>query len=96
MLNYIIRRLITAFFLLIGIGIVSFFVIKLPPGDYATRYKQFLLDRGTPAEEAERQAQNIREQYGMDKPLPVQFYNWVKGIVTEGKFGYSFAYRRTL
>lgn len=94
MLNYIIRRLITAFFLLIGIGIVSFIVIKLPPGDYASRYKQFLLDRGTPAEESERQAQNIREQYGLDKPEPVQFYNWVKGMVTEGKFGYSFAYRK--
>jgi peptide/nickel transport system permease protein len=94
MLNYVIRRLITAFFLLIGIGIVSFIVIKLPPGDYASRYKQFLLNQGTSAEEAERQAQNIREQYGLDKPMPIQFYDWVKGMVTEGKFGYSFAYRR--
>lgn len=94
MLNYIIRRLITAFFMLIAIGLVSFIVIKLPPGDYASRYKQFLLDRGTPYEDAERQAQNIRERYGLDDPLPVQFYEWGKGIVTKGEFGYSFAYRR--
>jgi len=94
MLNYIVRRLIIAFFLLIGIGIVSFVVIKLPPGDFASRYKQFLLDRGTPAEEAERSAQLVREQYGLDKPVGEQFLVWVKGMVTEGKFGYSFAYRK--
>jgi len=94
MLNYIVRRLIIAFFLLIGIGVVSFVVIKLPPGDFASRYKQFLLDRGTPAEEAERSAQLVREQYGLDKPIGEQFVVWIKGMVTEGKFGYSFAYRK--
>lgn len=94
MLNYIIRRLIIAFFLLIGIGIVAFIVIKLPPGDFASRYRQFLLDRGSPAEEADRAAEILRVQYGLDQPLPVQFFNWVKGMVTKGEFGYSFAYRK--
>jgi len=36
----------------------------------------------------------MREQYGLDKPVSEQFFLWVKGIVTEGKFGYSFAYRK--
>ena len=26
--------------------------------------------------------------------MATQFYIWIKGIVTEGKFGYSFAYRK--
>lgn len=94
MLNYIIRRIVIAFFLLIGIGIVSFIVIKLPPGDFASRYQQYLLDRGSPMEEAQRAAQNMREQMGLDQPMSVQFFTWVKGMVTEGKFGYSFAYRK--
>jgi len=94
MLSYILRRLIIAFFMLIGIGVVSFIVIKLPPGDFAGRYKQYLLDRGTPEAEAERGAQNLREQYDLDKPVAVQFFLWVKGMVTQGKFGYSFAYRK--
>lgn len=94
MANYIIRRLVIGFFLLIGIGIVSFVVIKLPPGDFASRYKQFLLDRGTPSEEAERMSNILREQYDLDKPMATQFFLWVKGMVTEGKFGYSFAYRK--
>jgi peptide/nickel transport system permease protein len=94
MLNYIIRRLIIAFFLLIGVGVVSFVVIQLPPGDFASRYKGYLLSQGMPEEDASRAAQMVREQYGLDKPKAVQFFLWIKGMVTEGKFGYSFAYRK--
>ncbi|MBN1562334.1 MAG: ABC transporter permease [Anaerolineae bacterium] len=94
MLNYVIRRLITAFFLLIGVSMVSFIVIKLPPGDFATRYQQYLMGLGTPQEDAERAAENVRKQYGLDQPGTVQYYTWIKDIVTEGKFGYSLAYRR--
>lgn len=94
MLSYIMRRIFIAFFLLIGIGIVSFVVIKLPPGDFASRYQQYLIDRGNTRESAEHAAQLLREQYGLDQPLVVQFFTWVKGMVTEGKFGYSFAYRK--
>jgi peptide/nickel transport system permease protein len=94
MLSYIFRRLIIASFMLVGIGVVSFIVIKLPPGDFASRYQQYLIDRGTPREEAERAAQIVREQYGLDQPTTTQFFLWVKDMVTEGKFGYSFAYRK--
>lgn len=92
MLNYVLRRLVIAFFMLIGIGMVSFLVIKLPPGDYASVYEGYLLARGATQEDADRAANLIRKQYDLDKPVPVQFLLWVKGMVTEGKFGYSFAY----
>jgi peptide/nickel transport system permease protein len=92
MLSYILRRLIIASLMLVLIGMVSFIVIKLPPGDYASRYQQYLLDRGTSLEDAQRAAQQLRHEYGLDKPEAVQFLLWIKGIVTEGKFGYSFAY----
>ena len=94
MLNYIFRRLVIAIFLLLAIALTSFIVIHLPPGDFTTRYEQFLIDRGTPIEDALRAANQMRVQYGMDKPLSLQFFNWVKGIVTEGKFGISIAYNK--
>jgi peptide/nickel transport system permease protein len=95
MLNYILRRLIIAVFMLIGIAFVSFVVIQLPPGDVATNYEAFLLQQpGVTAEDAQRQADQLRKQYGLDQPLPVQFVTWIQGMVTEGKFGFSFAYRR--
>ncbi len=92
MLSYIVRRIIIAFFLLVGIGIVSFIVIKLPPGDFATRYEAYLLSQGRTQEAAQQAAAIMRQQYGLDQPMPVQFYVWIKDMVTQGKFGYSMAY----
>lgn len=92
MINYVIRRLVIAFFMMIGIEIVSFVVIKLRPGDYASTYEGYLLAKGATQEDAARAADLIRKQYGLDRPVPEQFVSWIRGIITEGKFGYSFAY----
>jgi peptide/nickel transport system permease protein len=95
MLNYIIRRLLIAVLLLIGVGVVSFVVIQLPPGDFASNYKFYLMNQaGMTEDEADRAAQIVRERYDLDKPLHIQFFLWIKGMVTEGKFGFSFAYRK--
>ena len=95
MVNYILRRLVTAVFVLIVISIISFIVIQLPPGDFAQVYKQRLINQGgMKQQEAEQAAEVYRERYGLDKPLAIQYLNWIKGIVTEGKFGYSMAYAR--
>jgi len=94
MLSYFVRRLITAVFLLIGISLVSFIVIKLPPGDFATRYQQYMMGRGASREDAERAAENVRKQYGLDQPVATQYVTWIKDIVTKGEFGYSLAYHK--
>ncbi|GAB4563857.1 MAG: ABC transporter permease [Anaerolineae bacterium] len=95
MVNYIIRRLFISFFLLIGVGLVSWTVIQLPPGDFAPTYETFLMNQGGMTQkEAEAAANRLRAQLGLDQPQWKQFLRWMKGIFTEGKFGYSFAYRR--
>jgi peptide/nickel transport system permease protein len=95
MVNYILRRIVISIFLLIGIGLVSFTVIQLPPGDFATSYHNFLVNQaGMTESEAEEAANMMRARYGLDQPLPIQFFTWIKGIVTKGEFGYSFAYRK--
>jgi peptide/nickel transport system permease protein len=95
MLNYIIRRLLTSVVLLLGVAFVAFMVIQLPPGDFASNYKAYLLTQaGMTEADAERQADNVRKQYGLDKPMTEQFFLWIKGMITEGKFGFSFAYRK--
>ncbi len=92
MINYIFRRILIAVFMMVGIGIVSFLVIKLPPGDYASTYESYLLARGSSQVDADRAANMLRKQYGLDQPAMTQFFTWIKGIITQGKFGYSFAY----
>lgn len=95
MIGFIIRRTVVSLFVILGIALVSFIVIQLPPGDYADTYEAFLINQGgATGEDAERQAQIFRERYGLDDPMPIQFINWVWGIVSEGSFGFSFAYKR--
>jgi peptide/nickel transport system permease protein len=95
MINYILRRLLMAVVVLLGISLVAFIVIQLPPGDFAQVYKQRLINQaGMTATEAEAAAAVYRARYGLDKSIPLQYLNWVKGIVTEGNFGYSMAYGR--
>ncbi len=95
MLNYIVRRLIISILVLIVISMVSFFVIQLPPGDFASTYKQFLIQTaGLTEPRAEEMTKLVRQQYGLDQPVYMQYVSWIKGIVTEGKFGFSFAYRK--
>ena len=88
MFNYILRRLAISAVLLMFIAATSFFIIQLPPGDFASTYKTFLIQTARMSEdEAEKMTELYRQQNGLDQPVVVQFLTWVKGIVTEGKFG---------
>jgi len=87
MARYILRRLAIMVPMMVLISILCFAVIKLQPGDFTTQY---LTDpRVTPEMVAQ-----IRARLGLDQPAPLQYWTWVKGILTRGDFGYSFAYKR--
>jgi len=95
MKNYIIRRILLSIPVLILISIIVFIVIQLPPGDYMSALKgQMQSLGGLTEEEAERIAEQLRKIYGLDKPLILQYFIWVKNIILRGDFGYSFQYRR--
>ena len=95
MINYLVRRLLFAVLVLLGTSLVAFAVIQLPPGDFATAYRMRLINQsGMGIAEAEAAAKVYRERYGLNDSLIVQYFNWIKGIVTEGSFGYSMAYGR--
>ena len=94
MLRFIANRLISSVFILLIIAAVAFFIIQLPPGDFADVYKRELIALGGQSEEeAEAAADKLRDKYGLRDPLPVQYFNWVSGIVLRGEFGFSFSYR---
>jgi len=85
MLAYALRRLLLAVPLLLGITFISFMVIHLAPGDPTE------IQTGDMAERNAREAYKaLREMYGLDKPLHVQYWNWLSRIVRLD-FGKSFA-----
>lgn len=87
MMNYILRRFLYMIPLMILISILSFTVIKLQPGEFGSQY--FSNPRVSP-----ETVENLRARLGLNQPAYMQYLTWVKGIITEGDFGYSFAYKR--
>lgn len=73
MTTYILRRLVLLLPVVLIVGVVVFALVHLTPGDPAA---VILGDRAT-AEDIER----LRDQLGLNDPLPIQFVRWIGGAV---------------
>jgi peptide/nickel transport system permease protein len=91
MLNYIIRRLLYAFIMIVLVSFASFVIINLPPSDFLTQKLEQLRARGDRS--AEGQIETYRKRYNLDKPFMWQYTNWAVHFV-QGDFGESFEYER--
>ena len=91
MLTYIGRRALLAVFTVWAISVLSFVIIQLPPGDYVTSYIAQMASTGSVV--TEQEAENLRIQYGLDQPMYVQYYKWVR-LIAEGNFGMSMEWKR--
>ena len=88
MLGYIVRRLIFGGVTIALISVICFVVIQLPPGDYIDEFSQRLMDEQHEIiTEAEMDA--LREFYGIDRPVFVQYAKWIWGVI-RADFGYSY------
>jgi peptide/nickel transport system permease protein len=76
---------------LLGISVLVFIIIQLPPGDYLTTFMAEMQAQGE-AVNSEK-LDFLREQYGLDKPMWQQYLVWVTGLL-HGDLGYSFEYQR--
>ncbi|MDA5640492.1 MULTISPECIES: ABC transporter permease [Agrobacterium] len=95
MLRFLTIRVASAIPVLLILSVVTFAIIQAPPGDYADYIRSQLMNQGGASfEQAEAQAQAYRIEHGLDKPLVIQYFNWIGGIVTRGDFGYSFYYNK--
>jgi len=90
-LAYLIRRLILAILTVWAISVLAFVIIQLPPGDYITSYIAQMSASGSFVTEQEADA--LREQYGLNKPVWVQYLRWMK-LVLRGNFGIALEWQR--
>jgi len=89
MLGYFTRRILYALLAVWAVSIISFMIITLPPGDYVTSYIATLTLQGNIVLQDE--ADNLREFYGINRPLYIQYLKWMNQIVT-GNLGFSFEF----
>jgi peptide/nickel transport system permease protein len=92
MLRYVIKRLIYMIPTLIGMSIIAFLIIQLPPGDYLSSMLASMADAGVSVDEV--QIARYREIYGLDDPALVQYWKWISGIIFRWDFGFSFEWKR--
>src|SRR5919107_834299 len=85
MLRFVVRRLLLLVPILIGLSILLFVWIRALPGGPA---ESLLGERATPETVAE-----IERQYGLDKPVYVQYLRYVENVAT-GDLGVSIRSRR--
>jgi len=95
MFRFLAIRIASAIPVLFILSVVTFAIIQAPPGDYSDFIRSQLINQGGASfEEADAQAKAYAVAHGLDKPIPVQYVNWIVGMVTEGDFGRSFFYNR--
>ena len=85
MAKYIIRKVLQAVVVMLLVTFVSFMLIDIMPGDAAVIYL------GTDASDPVLLAET-RAALNLDKPLPIQWFLWVKNAL-RGEFGNSFYYK---
>lgn len=92
MFRFILWRMVWMLPFLVAISFISFVLIQLPPGDYVTTYiatlaaSNEIVDQNTAAD--------LRNRFGLDQPMIVQYWKWISNIVFRGDFGLSFEWQQ--
>src|SRR6476661_3803957 len=88
MLRYVVRRLLLLVPILLGVSILIFFWVHALPGNPASA---LLGERATP-----ELVQQYKERYGLDRPLPLQYVDYLKVTVVDRDLGTSITSRQTV
>ena len=85
MSKYVLRRIVIAVPVMFGISLVLFTILALAPGD---PFGELASNPNVPREIA----QQLREKFGLDDPLPIRYARWLAAMV-QGDWGFSFVSR---
>ena len=83
MISFIAQRIAKAIVVLLALVVLNFFLIRMAPGDPA------LVMAGEAGAGDQVFLAQLREKFGLDQPLPVQLFLYVKGILSLD-LGFSF------
>ncbi len=87
MLLYLLRRVLYALPIALAVSLVCFMLVHIAPGDP--------INAIVPADAPQEVVDQIKREYGLDKPLPVQFALWLSHVV-QGDLGKSLATGRSV
>ncbi|MEL7511473.1 MAG: ABC transporter permease [Cyanobacteria bacterium J06554_3] len=85
--RYIVKRILQGLLTLLLASMFSFLIVQLAPGDFLTPFRQN--PQMTP-----ETISDLERRFGLDRSVWVQYFLWLKQVVTRFDFGISFAYNR--
>jgi peptide/nickel transport system permease protein len=91
MLRFILKRLLLLPVLVVLFSVIVFWLIQAPPGDFLDSYLATIATSGSSIQE--EQVQAMRQQFGLDEPVYVQYFRWVDRLL-HGDLGLSLEYQR--
>lgn len=94
MLGYLLQRSARLLAVLFGVSLLTFSVLHLIPGD-PVRVLLGDMGGGAAGDQSEAAYKNLERQLGLDKPLPVQYVNYLTNAI-QGDFGRSFQKQRAV
>jgi peptide/nickel transport system permease protein len=86
-IGYLIRRLLLMILTLFGISVIIFVLLRIVPGNIA----DILFDAAGMVSVAEKH--KLETELGLDKPIPVQYLEWIGGLA-RGDLGYTYVSER--
>jgi peptide/nickel transport system permease protein len=95
MVRFLIQRIFGMVITMFIVSIMVFIIMELPPGDYAERWA-FRKFSGTGTNITESDLNNIRAEFGLDRPAWERYLSWISGIVLRGDFGEAFAFQTSV
>ncbi|EYR78365.1 nickel ABC transporter permease [Shinella sp. DD12] len=96
MLAYAVKRAFAGLSVLLGITVVIFLMLRFIPGDPATAVLLTMVEPGLDsAQITQGDIQQMREQMGLNDPLPEQYVKWL-GRVVSGNLGTSLRSRQPI
>src|ERR1700710_3215369 len=87
MLSFVAQRIMKGIVVLLAIIVLNFFLIRLAPGDPA------IVMAGEAGASDQMFVAQLREKFGLDRPLPEQLFRYVKGIAS---FDLGFSFRQQM
>jgi len=88
MTAYIIRRVIIGLIILLLVTMLVFLLVRLLPGDPLMRYMANFTGTGQQNIMSPEQHEALLKQYGLDRPIPVQYWDWITKVL-RGDLGES-------
>ncbi len=86
MIRFLARRVVSSCLLLLLILSITFLILQLVPGNPISRFDNPRL--------TQEQIEHMRQAWGLERPLHIQYFSWMRQVLFHGDLGISFGHRR--